>query len=144
MTKVFLDSDVIIDFLAKRAHYPEAFALLAIIEEGKVIAYTSPIVLANVDYITAKYSTKAKSRKAIRILRKKISILPVNGNIVDKALESEFTDFEDAIQYYAAESEEVDFIVTRNKKDYAKGKLKVVTAQEFLELFQASEEKEEV
>ncbi len=138
MNSLFIDSDVIIDLLAQRANYAEAAALMALIAEKKVAAFTSPIVLANVDYIITKYSSKAKSRKALKSLRKRLSILSMDEKIVDTALESEFSDFEDAMQYYAAEKQRIDFIVTRNKKDYAKGNLKVISAQEYIDMHEAN------
>jgi predicted nucleic acid-binding protein len=137
MNSIFIDSDIIIDLLARREKYLEAAALLTIIAEKKVFAFTTPIVLANVDYIITKYSNKAKSRKAIKYLRKKLSILPMDAKTVDAALESEFSDFEDAMQYYSAEKSEIDFIITRNKKDYSKGNLGVFTAQEYMDMYEA-------
>jgi predicted nucleic acid-binding protein len=139
MNKLFIDSDVIIDLLAQRENYMPAVALMTIIAEKKVRGFTTPIVLANVDYIITKYSNKTKSKKAIKSLRRKLSILLIDEKIVDSALESEFSDFEDAMQYYAAERCGIDFIVTRNKKDYAKGSLKIVTAKEFIDMHEADE-----
>lgn len=137
MTKIFVDSDIIIDLLAKRDHYLEAARLLSIIRERGAQAYTTPIVLANVHYIITRYANRDKSIKAIRALRKYIGILPMDDAMVDRALESSFPDFEDALQYYAAEAQEMDFIVTRNEKDYRKGNTKIVNAQEFVDLHRA-------
>jgi predicted nucleic acid-binding protein len=137
MNSLFIDSDILIDLLAQRENYVEAAALMTIIGEKKVTAFTTPIVLANVDYIITKYSNKAKSRKAIRALRQKLSILAMDEKVVDAALESEFSDFENALQYYAAEKQGVDFIITRNKKDYAKGSLRVVTAQDYMNMYES-------
>lgn len=139
MNSLFIDSDILIDLLARRKNYAEAAALMTIIAEKKAAAFTTPIVLANVDYIITKYSSKAKSRRAIKSLRKRLSVLPMDEKIVDTALESEFSDFEDALQYDAAEKNGIDFIVTRNKKDYAKGNLKVVTAQEYMDMYEMNE-----
>ncbi|MBI4764313.1 MAG: PIN domain-containing protein [Deltaproteobacteria bacterium] len=138
MNSLFIDSDILIDLLAQREHHVEAAALMTIIGEKKITAYTTPIVLANVDYIITKYSNKAKSRKAIRALRKMLSILPMDEKVVDMALESEFSDFEDALQYYAAEKRGIDFIITRNKRDYSKGSLKVITAQEYINMVESN------
>jgi predicted nucleic acid-binding protein len=68
-------------------------------------------------------------------------ILPKDENILDTALESEFPDFEDAMQYYAAEKRGIDFIVTRNKKDYSKGRIRVVTAKEYMDMQKAFEQR---
>ena len=142
MIKIFVDSDIIIDLLAKREHYLAAARLLAVIRKKKVQAYTTPIVLANVDYIITKHANREKSKKAIRTLRKSIGILPMDGIIVDNALDSSFADFEDALQYFAAEAQQMDFIVTRNKKDYKNGKTKAVNAEEFLNLHIVGEDLE--
>ncbi len=139
MNSLFIDSDILIDLLAKRENYLDASALMTIIAEKKAAAFTTPIVLANVDYVITKYSTRAKSRKAIGALRKRLSVLTIDEKVVDAALESEFLDFEDALQYYAAEKQRVDFIITRNKKDYSKGSLRVVTAQEYMNMYESNE-----
>ena len=142
MTKIFVDSDIIIDLLARRDHYLEAARLLVIIREKGALAYTTPIVLANVHYIISRFANRQKSIKAIRVLRKYIRILSMNEAMVDRALESSFPDFEDALQYYAAEAKKMDFIVTRNKKDYRKGNKKIVNAQEFVDLHNADSDTE--
>ena len=51
-----------------------------------------------------------------------------------------FPDFEDALQYFSAINHSIDFIITRNKKDYSKGNLKVVTASEYLTIHNASQQ----
>ena len=137
MTSIFLDSDIIIDLLAKRENYLDAAALFSIIRNKEILAYTTPLVLANVDYIVTKFSNRQKSKKAIRILTMYLSILPMDENTVYRAIESPLSDFEDALHYYAAESQGVDFIVTRNEKDYRKGNIKVVSAKECLNLHNA-------
>jgi predicted nucleic acid-binding protein len=137
MTELLLDSDVIIDLLAKRAAYKEAAALISLIAEGKIAAYATPIIFANVNYILIKYSGRSKAEKAIRSLRKILSVLPMDENTVDSALDSEFRDFEDAMQYVAAEKKGIDFIITRNKKDYVKGKIKALTAQEYMDMYES-------
>ena len=139
MNKLFIDSDILIDLLAKRTHYEEALKLLSIITENKAKAYTTPLVLANVNYIITKFGNKQKSRKALKTLRKNITILTMDEKVFDEALDSSFPDFEDALQYFSAVNQDINFIITRNKKDYSKGNLKVVTAGEYLTIHSASQ-----
>jgi len=61
-----------------------------------------------------------------------VSIIEVNESIIDSALNSTFTDFEDAIQYYAAMSANIDLIITRNIEDYKQASIPVLTAEQFL------------
>jgi hypothetical protein len=52
------------------------------------------------------------------------------------ALDSKFTDFEDALQYFSAvNSNKIDAIITRNIKDFKKSALPVFTPNEFLATF---------
>ena len=63
-----------------------------------------------------------------------MSILSIDEEIVDEALLSDNTDFEDAIQYIASEKNNIDFIITRNKGDFKNSKLPVLNAKEFLRI----------
>ena len=141
-TVVFIDSDVAIDLLAKREHYAGAAALFELIDGGQVDGCTTPVVLANIEYIVRKYSNKTKARKALRALLKRISVLTMDHSTVQMAVDSAFPDFEDAIQYYAAEKGAVDFVITRNTKDYSEGSITVLTAEQFVDLHGSTEELE--
>ncbi len=141
-TVVFIDSDVTIDLLAKREHYTGAAALFELVERGDIAGCTTPVVLANIEYIVAKYSNKTKARATLQALLKRIAVLTMDHSTVQMAVNSGFSDFEDALQYYAAEKGAVDFIVTRNTKDYEQGSITVLTAEQFVELHGAAEEPE--
>lgn len=52
---------------------------------------------------------------------------------IDDSIRSEFDDFEDAMQYYSAMRESVDYIVTRNKKDFKSAQIPVFEPQEFID-----------
>jgi predicted nucleic acid-binding protein len=66
------------------------------------------------------------------MLKALINILPVDERIIEQSLNSEFTDFEDAIQYFTAVNNRIKIIITRNKIDYKNCKINVLTAEEFL------------
>ena len=134
MIKLFIDSDIILDLLIKRNEYQSSAKLFTIIENKELKGYTSPIVFANVHYIMTKYGGKEKSILNLRILRKFLSILTLDEEILNEALYAEAPDFEDSIQYIASEKNEIDFIITRNKKDYKRSKIPALTATEFLKI----------
>ena len=50
------------------------------------------------------------------------------------ALELDWSDFEDAVQYVVGESLALDYIITRNVRDFAKGKIPAVTPEQFIEI----------
>lgn len=138
MNKLFIDSDILIDWLAARPQHAAAAALMTLAEERKVFAFTTSLVFANINYIVTKFSNRAKATVALKALRDRLKVIPLDETAVNAALESDFPDFEDALQYFAAEKQGLDYIVTRNKKDYRRGTLPVVTAQEYLDMFEAA------
>ncbi len=135
MTKIFVDSDIILDLLAEREpHYIYAAKLFTLADLKKVRIFTSPLVFANLHYILKKLKSNNFALNNLRKLKTLINILPVNEKIIEQALNSGFKDFEDAIQYFTAVNNGINLILTRNKKDYKKSKITVFTAEEFLKV----------
>jgi predicted nucleic acid-binding protein len=131
--KVFLDSDVILDLLTEREPHLEAVINLFIeIQNKKISAYTSPVVIANVFYIMARHTNKDRALKALIKIKSLIKVLSCGDDEIELALSSDFTDFEDSIQYYTALNHKIDFIITRNVKDYKNANMNVVTPLEYI------------
>ena len=132
---LFIDSDIILDVFARRApHYADSATLLTLIEDKKISGFSSPLVFANIYYILRKLKSKEYALQSLRKLRILIDIFPMNQLQIDHALNSNFTDFEDALKYYSAKSGKMDFIITRNKNDYKHGSITVCTPTEYLTL----------
>ncbi len=60
--------------------------------------------------------------------------MALDEKIIDLALNSDFSDFEDAIQYYSALQNNIDVLITRHLKDYKKTQISVLTARDFISL----------
>ena len=134
MKKLFIDSDIILDLLIERDDYISAAQLLSRIYNGEFEGYTSPLVVANVYYIITKYEGKNKALESIKRIRQILSIIPIDEQIIDEAIIRDSKDFEDAIQFIAAEKNSLSCIITRNKKDYIGCKIPVQTAKEFINI----------
>lgn len=133
MIKLFIDSDIILDLLAEREpHFIHAARLFTLIDQNEIEAYTSPLIFANLHYLLKKQSTNLLALKSLRKLKTFLNILPIDERVIDQSLNSEFTDFEDAIQYFTAVNNGITLIITRNKLDYKRSKIDVLTAEEFL------------
>ena len=136
MHKVFIDSDIIIDVLAKRKpFYTSAAKLFTLIDQNRIYGFTSPIVYANIHYILSKLTSKEITLKNLRKLKTIIKILAIDEKIIELALDSNFNDFEDAIQYHTAKENDIKFLITRNKKDYKKSKISICTPEEYLKIW---------
>jgi predicted nucleic acid-binding protein len=133
--KLFIDSDIILELLARRPlFYDDAAKIFSWAYKKKIELYTTAVVLANVFYILRKVNGNDKSKEQIRDLRLLVKILPIDENIVDIALSSKFSDFEDGLQYYTAKEQNLFGIITRNLKDYKIKDIVIQTSNEFVQI----------
>jgi predicted nucleic acid-binding protein len=129
---VFIDSDVILDALLKRpGFYLPAINILDLAYKKRLKLRTSSVVFVNAHYFLDKFDKNNKF-ELLKNLRSIVSIVEVGEKIIDLAINSDFGDFEDAVQFYAAKSVGADFIITRNIKDYKQSTIPVLTAEQFL------------
>ena len=132
MRKVFIDSDIILDALLKRPGFDtQAMNLLALAYQNMIDGMTSSVAFMNVHYFLNKFDRHNKLL-LLKELRSIIYLIKVGEPEIDLALKSNFSDFEDAVQYYAAISAKADVIITRNIKDYKQSTIPVLTAEQFL------------
>lgn len=94
--------------------------------------YASSLSYATASYILAKYDTAENVTGKLRKFATLCHISGVDEHTVSNALYSDFSDFEDALQFYSAVAVGSDIIVTRNKKDFDKSCIPVFTPKEYL------------
>jgi predicted nucleic acid-binding protein len=134
MKSVLIDTDVLLDFYLDRKPFSDdSLQLLLKCEQKQFRAYITPVIVANTYYILRRQATHHYVIERLQILLNTITILSMDQKQVLAALESKFTDFEDALQYFSAvNSNKIDAIITRNIKDFKKSALPVFTPNEFL------------
>lgn len=114
--KVFLDANVLLDFLLKRNHYKEAKDVMKLVIEGKVNAYITPAIVHIVGYWLVKaYGTK-KAKQLLLSLLDDVQVIDISHELTLLALNSKIDDIEDALQYYTAIHNQMDYFVSRDKK----------------------------
>ncbi|MEO6538892.1 MAG: PIN domain-containing protein [Ferruginibacter sp.] len=140
MKQIFLDTNVIIDFLAGRKPFSIAAAqIFDLAVSGKIKVYISAVSYNNIYYILSQTYSNTQTIKLLDELCEMTEVADVTKAIIKKSLKSGFKDFEDAIQYNCALSlNKIDFIVTRNTKDFKKSALPVMNPQEALSLIENS------
>lgn len=133
MNKYFVDTDVIIDLLANRQpHFHFSAVLFTLAEMNKFELFTTPTVIVNTFYLLRKQLGNEAAKNAIRKLRLIIHVIDSSEKVIDQALNSSFSDFEDAVQYYTALNSNISVVLTRNIKDYKASNLIVQTPELFL------------
>ena len=130
--KLFLDTNIVIDFLSGRKPFADdAIALFQLADNHEVELVVSDLTLVNTVYVLQRLHYPIESvYEALNNIRPLISIVPIGESIIDMCLQRKSNDFEDEVQYFAAVNAEVDYIVTRNKKDFDFGDETAITPKE--------------
>lgn len=133
MKKIFLDTNIILDFLGEREGFYEASAkIMTLADKKKIQVYTSPSSISNVFYVLAKYENSKIALEKIRKFKLLCSMSVMDDEVVEKAIHSNFKDFEDAMQYFSALASNCDVIITRNEKDFKNALIPVMNAESYL------------
>jgi predicted nucleic acid-binding protein len=130
---LFLDSDILLDVILDRTpHYVFSGRVLLLADNPGFHCCTTVHALLNVHYVTKRHLDLKSANEAVALLFNKVYIIPEDGTTIEQAMKSDFKDFEDAVQYFAAKSAGADAIITRNIKDYKNSTIPVLTAEQFL------------
>lgn len=134
MQKIFLDTNIVIDFLGERANfYQPAAKILTLADQKKIEIYTSPTSISNTYYLLSRFENTKIALEKIRKFKVLCSISMMDDEVIEKAINSNFKDFEDAMQYFSALASNCDLIVTRNEKDFKNALLPVLNGESYLE-----------
>lgn len=134
--KVFLDTNILIDYLATRHDYLAASTIVTMAKEGKFHLLVSSLSFATASYIMNAHHKKTNAEIVAMFAQfvKMCNVTPVDSLIVDNAIVSQFSDFEDAMQYYSAIRGGADAIITRNSDDFGAAQIEVYSPQQFLNM----------
>jgi predicted nucleic acid-binding protein len=130
--KVFLDTNILIDYVDHREKRVYAGLILSMADEGLITLYASYLSYANMGYILRK-RTQEERYRLIQEARNMATVLPCDAEQLDIALTQPVKDYEDMLQYQCALAAGCDVVVTNNKKDFHEFcKLPFLTSEEFL------------
>lgn len=135
--KLFLDTNIVIDYLDERPNSLEStkkLMLLGILHEFDLWMGASQVTDAFYILTNGGRASQAESVKEdLRQLRKFIHICSLTEEDVDSVLTSAWCDFEDACIYQCASKIKANAIISRNKKDFKKSSIKVFDCEEWFD-----------
>jgi predicted nucleic acid-binding protein len=132
---VFIDTNVLVDFLDQRQPFYEAsVSIMAMSEKAEFQGYVSAISYNNIYYLLCRTFNHSIARKKLVVLRDIVRVVALDQQIINQAIDSKFGDFEDAIQYFSALHTHADCIITRNKKHFTHSDIPVLEPVEFLRI----------
>ena len=134
MKSLFIDTNIVLDLLAKREpFYDDAAKLFTLADKQKIRLSVSALTFANTNYILLQSVKPDQAKLILRKLKLIVDVISLDDKIVGLSLnDNDFKDFEDALQHFSALENGADAIITRNLKDFQKAKLPIMTAGQFL------------
>ena len=132
MKRIFVDTNVIIDVLMQRDGYLSSARVLALAKNEDISLFVSVLTMANLAYILRKTLRGDDFYNEMKKLSCLLNVADTTNAHFLSALELQAKDFEDALQYYCAVSNQCETIVTRNKKDFNFCTISVLTPEELL------------
>jgi len=133
MENIFVDTNIIIDLLAKRdLFYKDAQTLFTLSDKKEIQLCISSLSFANAYYSIVKHHKDIDAKKYLAKFKVLVKVLPLEDKAIELALASDFNDFEVGLQYFIAMDNESDIIITRNKKNFKNAKIPVMTAGEYI------------
>ena len=136
MRQVFIDTNILIDFIENRQGADAAEQVLERSANKEFSIFASPLTFANMAYILGKRFDKEKLYPMLDALEKQIEVLPMDRDQLRQAIDHPSKDFEDMLQYQCALAGNCDVILTRDTKGFSDYSLiPTMTAEEFISLF---------
>lgn len=135
MKRIFIDTNILIDFLAKREpFFPLAASMMNLSSKN------FEILVSSLSFATASYVLTAHHKMQPTAIKqlfdhfiKICHTTTIDTQTINDSIASEIDDFEDAMQYYSAFRANADVIITRNKSDFTPSQIPIYEPQEFLD-----------
>lgn len=132
--RIFLDTNVVIDYLSKRVPFGEDAKQIFSLSPRYNQLCISALSFTTIYYILRKHYDHQVLLEMLDVLQQMVEVLPTDDSMITSAIHSEFHDFEDAIQYYTALGGNSSIIITRNPKDFVHSSILVHTPSDFLSI----------
>jgi len=140
--KVLVDSNVVLDMLLNRSAFiVSSKAIFDFAEQKQITGFISASAITDIFYFVNKeFKDKEMVYQTIEKLTFLFSIIPVTETTIEKAFTLRWQDFEDAVQYTAAQENDIAYIITRNEADYKSSSLPCMSPSDFIVYTQNNEE----
>ncbi|MCL2272830.1 MAG: PIN domain-containing protein [Treponema sp.] len=133
MKNIIIDINILMDFLFKRTGHEKVLEIFISCTTGVLKGFVCAHEITTLYYFLNKsIKDKNKIRISLSGIMNQFKIIEVNKIILEKSLYSEIDDFEDAVIEVSASMNNIDYIITRNIKDFKKSKVKTITPDELI------------
>ncbi|GHT69838.1 twitching motility protein PilT [Spirochaetia bacterium] len=133
---VLLDSNIALDIMLRREpFYHDAKDIVEDSQNGVYTAFVSASAVTDIYYIACRILKDEKLvMSRLKALLKTVAVAAVTGAEIHRAINLDWADFEDCVQYTAGENLAVRYIITRDTDGYAASEIPVVSPEKFLDM----------
>lgn len=133
--KALIDLNLVIDVLDKREpHLAASAAVWRAVETGQVGGYLAAHSITTLFYLVARQIGWQQATAVVKDVLKVFSIAAIDEQIIHQSIQLGWRDFEDAVQMAAAMQANLDYVVSRNAKDFVTQPLPVLSPAGLLAL----------
>lgn len=131
--KVFLDTNIIIDFCGQREpFFDAAIEIFDMAKRGEIDIIVSSLSFVNAAYVLRKKFDKQVLGTKLDEVMGLCKVSKVDGDMIHEAIKRQSYDFEDCVQYLSSKSRKADLIITRDEKGFADLDIPFMTAEAFV------------
>ena len=132
--KVLIDTNVALDILLNRhPGYTNAAVIFSMTRQKTIESYISASAITDIFFLAKGALGKKPTKESLKNMLRVFKPVTVSDNHIYQALELDWSDFEDSVQYIVGESFSADYIVTRNTRDFTFSSIPAVTPEQFLQ-----------
>ena len=133
MKTILIDLNIILDYLNKREGHEKALEIIIQCCLKKIKGFICAHEITTLSYFLEKESKdKNKTIKTISGILEMFEIIEINKTILEKALLLNINDYEDAVIVASASAKRINYIITKNIKDFKNSQIKALLPEEYL------------
>lgn len=137
--KILFDTNIILDWLLERDNFfHSSYDCIKLCENNKIQGFITPHSISDIYYLISKKYTLNEKKEYMNLLCNIFYVLTEDSNVLEKIVTSDYwknnswDDIEDSMQIVCAEINQMDYILTRNTKDFKFAKTKCILPEDLL------------
>ncbi len=122
---IYVDVNIFVDVITKRQNWKDSLRIFNSARKKEYSFSISTLTVFILERYLRNYNKhwdKTQIRSEISKITNDFNLLPLDEDIVNSALSSNFEDFEDSLQYETAKKHDCSSIITWNTRDFTKSK----------------------
>jgi len=133
--RILLDTNIILDIaLGREPHFTDSASVFKKIDNKSIFGFVTATTITDIYYIAKREKGHQITLDFISSLIEIVDVVGIDRQVIIESLKSQLIDFEDAIQSVSSRLNNIDYIITRNQKDFTKSETKALIPKEFLEI----------